>query len=148
MDMTGSIVHEWRTDFKDAWAEPYDINKVLEVYKTYWRRAYLQENGDVLAMFMDFGLVKLDKDSNLLWSYKGRTHHDLFVSDNGNIYALTRELKKRDNLGIESRNFTGPVLEDFIAILNSEGKEIKRISLVDCFINSEYAPHLEHVRNV
>ena len=146
MDMTGNVLHEWHIDFEDVWPEPYEIN-VFEVYKTYWRRAYLREQGDVLAMFMNYGLVKLDKDSNLLWSYKGRVHHDLFVIENGNIYVLTRELRKNDTLRLESLTFDGPVLEDFITILSPEGQEIRKFSLIDCFLNSDYASHLEHIKN-
>ena len=32
---------------------------------------------------MDFGLIKLDKDSRLLWAYPGACHHDLFVDQAG-----------------------------------------------------------------
>ena len=147
MDMEGKVLHEWHKTFENVWPEPYDIMNVPEVYKTYWRRAYLQEQGDVLAMFMNYGLVKLDKDSNLLWSYKGRVHHDLFVVENGNIYVLTRELRKNDTLRLESLTFDGPVLEDFITILSPEGQEIRKFSLIDCFLNSDYASHLEHIKN-
>ena len=147
MDMRGKLLHEWHKNFEDVWPEPYDIINVPEVYKSYWRRAYLQEQGDVLGMFMNYGLVKLDKDSKLLWSYKSRVHHDLFVAENGNIYVLTREVRKNDNLSLESLTFDGPVLEDFITILSPEGKEIRKFSLIDCFLNSDYASHLEHIKN-
>ena len=146
MDMTGNVLHEWHIDFKDVWPESYAIEGA-EVYKTYWRRAYLREKGDVLAMFMNYGLVKLDKDSNLLWSYKGHVHHDLFVVENGNIYVLTRGVRKSSNLGLESLTLDGPVTEDFITILSREGQEIRKLSLIDCFLNSDYASHLEHIKH-
>ena len=34
----------------------------------WWRRAYLYPNGDVLAIFEGFALVKLDANSNLIWA--------------------------------------------------------------------------------
>ncbi|NIR50927.1 hypothetical protein GWO43_20100 [candidate division KSB1 bacterium] len=142
MDMKGNILHEWRKDFEQVWPE----QGIPNIYKTYWRRAYLLDDGELLAMFMNFGLIKLDKDSNLLWAYKGGCHHDLFIGEEGDIYVLTRAIKKHDGLELESMVFDRPILEDFITVLTPSGKEIKKISLVDCFLNSAYAPLLEHIK--
>ena len=144
LDMKGNTLHEWRKDFEDVWPEPFDLGGFQE-HKEYWRPAWPLENGDLFAIFPDFGLIKLDKNSNLLWSYKGRTHHDLSEAENGNIYVLTREVRKNANLGLHSGATKDRILEDFITILSPEGQEIKKISLVDCFLNSVYASHLEHV---
>lgn len=146
MDMKGNILHEWRKDFEQVWPETGAHEFAPDVYKTYWRRAYLLDNGELLAMFMNFGLIKLDKDSNLLWAYKGGSHHDLFIGEEDNIYVLTREIKNHDGLQIESMAFDKPVMEDFITVLTPSGKEVKKISLIDCFLNSDYAPLLEHIK--
>ena len=45
-------------------------------------------NGDVLAFVDGLGVVKLDKDSKLLWKHDALAHHDAFVADDGTIYAL------------------------------------------------------------
>jgi hypothetical protein len=106
----------------------------------------LLDNGDLLAMFMNYGLVKLDAQSNLLWEYKGRVHHDLFEAPNGHIYVLSREFNEHGGLKLESWETKDVILEDFITILSPNGEEIRKISLVDCFLNSGYAPFLEHVK--
>ena len=130
MDMNGKIVHEWGTDLK----------KSCPSGQIHWRRAHLFENGDVLAFEGDgkgegMVLLKLDKHSNLLWSYDGRCHHDLFVEEDGNIYVLTkRRCTEHSKLKLE-----GPIWEDCVTILSPKGEEIKTISLLDCFLNSEYA---------
>ena len=36
------------------------------------------------------GLVKLDRNSNVLWRTHARAHHDLEVLPNGTIYVLTK----------------------------------------------------------
>ena len=123
MDMNGKILHEWGIQFEDIWSEPLGFY-ADEEHKKFWRHAHLFKNGDLLAIFERIGLIKLDRDSNLLWSYKGRCHHDLYIAENGNIYVLTHH---------------GPILEDFITILSPEGKEIKSISLMECFLDSDYA---------
>jgi hypothetical protein len=96
---------------------------------------------------MDLGLIKLDKDSNLLWSYQGRPHHDLFVDESGggNIYVLSREVRPRNGLR-EGWTEAMPILEDFITLLDPQGKELRRVSLVDCILNSDFASLFEHTK--
>jgi len=145
IDMEGKVLHSWQKDFEDIWPGPSEPN-LNELYKTFWRRAHLFDNGDLLAIFRDYGLVKLDKNSDLLWAYTGRCHHDLFVAEDENIYVLSRERRKNPRLQLESWGAKKPYLEDLIVILSPEGVERKRINVVDCFLNSEYAPMLEHIK--
>lgn len=144
-DMEGKVHHSWRKKFKDVWPERSDSN-LNELYKTFWRRVHLFNNGDLLAIFRDYGLIKLDKNSNLLWAYEGRCHHDLFVAEGGKIYVLSRERRKNPRLKLESWGARNPYLEDLIVILSPGGVEQRRVSVVDCFLNSEYAPMLEHMK--
>ena len=145
IDMEGKVLHSWQKNFEDIWPGPSAPN-LNELYKTFWRRARLFDNGDLLAIFRDYGLVKLDKNSNLLWAYKSRCHHDLFVAEDQRIYVLSRERRNNPRLQLESWSAKNPYLEDLIVILNSEGVEQKRINVVDCFLNSEFAPILEHMK--
>ena len=133
MDMKGNVLHQWSYDFEKVWPGPLEFNEWV-VHKTLWRRAHLFNNGDLLAIFEGIGMIKLDKDSNLLWAYKGRTHHDIFVDDKGYIYTLARQDRKEHNI------INGPIWEDFIVILDPNGKEVRKTSLLDCFFNSSYAP--------
>jgi len=139
MDMEGKNLHFWKREFRDVWPD----RKVLPrtTGHQYWRRAYLFENGDLLAIFEGLGLIKLDRNSNVLWSFDGNAHHDLFVRDNGEIYVLTREAKV-----IPRINPTEPVLEDFITILNAKGKFQRKISILEAFERSWYASVLWPIR--
>lgn len=147
MDMEGNVLHTWRKEFSEIWPEDRDI-RLRE--QTFWRRVHLFDNGDLLAIFEGFGLIKLDKHSNLLWAYKGACHHDLFVKD-GNIYVLMNKMVQDHGLDtvleLESQPFDGrPVAEDYITILTPDGEEIKTVSIIKSFLNSEYAPFLEHIK--
>lgn len=130
MDMEGKIIHQWQSDFWTLLPK-YPIER-NHVGTQYWRRIYLFENGDILAIYEGLGIIKLDKDSRLLWANPCRAHHDLEVLPNGDIYVLTREAKI-----IPRRNENKPIQEDFITLLNSQGKEIKRVSLLECVENSD-----------
>jgi len=131
MDMKGNQLHSWRYDITRVWQKEYDP---LIPEHQFWRRVHLLENGDLLAIFEGYGLIKLDKDSNLVWSYARKAHHDLYVMPDGKIYVLTREASI-----IPKYNQTEMILEDFISILSPHGKELRRVSLLRCMENSEFA---------
>ena len=131
MDMDGSVLHRWRHDFLDIW--PDYPKGWLHTGAGFWRRAHLYENGDILAIFEGMGIIKLDKDSNLLWSSPVTAHHDLHVTPDGDIYVLTRKAHIVPRIDPQK-----PVLEDFISILDAEGKEKKRVSLLESLERSEF----------
>jgi len=132
MDMEGKILHTWR--YKNAY-EIWKHSPQNDPGGSFWRRAHLFENGDILAIYEGLGLIKLDKNSNLVWSYTSSRapHHDLEVLDNGTIYTLTRERKKIDRL------CSVYVCEEYITILSAHGQLLKEYSLIDLIENSPYA---------
>jgi hypothetical protein len=132
MDSDGTILHEWRHEFARAWPGAQDPRD--REIEDFWRRAYLMEDGDVLAIFEGFGLIKVDKSSNLLWAVANQAHHDLAFGPEGEIYLLTRKAHVVPRLGVST-----PVLEDFVVVLDSEGRELRRVSLLECLENSEFA---------
>ena len=131
IDMEGNVLHRWHyKNAGDIWP-----GKQQEINGSHWRRAHLYGNRDVLAIYEGIGLIKLDKDSQLVWSYSGKKkpHHDLDVLEDGNIYLLTREDKVIAKISNKS------ILEDFITILSPGGKVIKHISLLTLVTESPYA---------
>ena len=137
MDMRGVILHEWSGRFEDLLDGPFE-GVEPEEHKTFWRRVHLFENGDMLVMFSGYGLAKIDRNSNPIWTFTGRVHHDLFPAPDGRIFTLTR----KDLLDHPQLDLDGPILEDFIAILDSEGHVLKTLSVLDAFLNSPYASAL------
>ena len=140
MTRDGDVLHQWHYDYRDVWAADKEFfMKPKKDGKTdCWRRAHLFPNGDILAIYEGHGLIKLDKNSQLLWSYAGKCHHDLFVTDEGNIWVLTREV------GVVPRiHESKPVLLDFFVLLSPEGKPIRKIPFLEAFENSAYASFLD-----
>lgn len=140
MNMEGDILHKWAHGYIEAWTASPDRPRLRPSPKGsgFWRRAYLFENGDVLAVFDGLAILKVDRDSRLLWVTFGGFHHDLDVMDDGTIYVLTREAHI-----VPSYNPDDPILEDFIAVLDGDGNEISRVSIVGALANSEFAPVLD-----
>jgi hypothetical protein len=136
LDMDGRLLHRWHRAFYEVW--PPSEKKTELRKRRYWRRAQLLPNGDLLAIFDGLGLIKLDRSSKLLWAYDGAAHHDLFVLEDGTIYVLTRE--RRINPIVSESD---PIDEDYITLLDPNGKELRRISLLEAVANSEYAGWLD-----
>ena len=141
MDMEGNELHSWERDFEDVWPDREVQRGKLRYFRgtplapehEYWVRVHLFENGDILAIFQFHGLIKLDKDSNLLWAKEGQFHHDLAVAEDGTIYVLTRDES------VYSRHIKdSKIFEDFVCLLDSEGNELRRVSLLDSLENSDY----------
>lgn len=135
MDMSGAILHKWRCEIRGAWPDfKIEDNPGKLLNYTFWRRARLMPNGDLFAIFERIGLIKLDKQSKLLWASRNRAHHDLDIAKNGNIYVLTGQAHVN-----EEYNSKQPIWEDYISVLDPQGRELKKVSVLKALQNSEYA---------
>jgi hypothetical protein len=136
MTMDGEALHEWECPFLTAFPDSHAAAE--KDGAEYWRYVHLFENGDVLAIFEGLGLVKVDKDSRVMWAHPGGEHHALRVMDDGRIYVLTRKAHI-----IDSINRTQPVLEDFITILDAGGRELRSVSVLESLRNSRFKNALD-----
>ncbi len=136
LDMEGNLLYTWWPRFDDPdWPEkalPAAFMKTMA-----WRRAWLFPNGDVLVIAEYFALIKMDKEGHILWARPGGFHHEMEVAEDGRIYVLYREHEARPEAGLGKQ----PLI-DYLMVLDSEGKEICRVSLLEALENSYYAPLL------
>lgn len=128
LDMAGKIVHSWNLPFTLAFPDASHISKKLHDNRVHFRTPTLYPNGDLLVSYeavgatpYGYGLVKMDKDSNVIWSYAGNVHHNHYVDrHNGDIYAL-------------EHRFVSNKLTDDIVILGADGKPKDTIDIADAF---------------
>ena len=138
MDMDGNVLHRWGYPFKEVWPSFPGKTRAAPTGMQYWRRAYLYENGDILAIFEGFGILKLDRDSNLIWARPNNAHHDLEVMPNGDIFVLTRTLRPK------AGSTTGQkILEDFVSVLSPDGRTKRRCSVLKCIEQSPFRTYWE-----
>jgi hypothetical protein len=151
IDMRGTVVHRWELPFSKAWADPPHVDDPINDAQIHWFHCYLYPNGDLLAIYhadgdtpYGYGLVKLDKNSRLLWAYAARVHHAIDVGEDGTIYTLVQKLVSEPQAGLEF--LPTPYLADSLVILSPEGRKQEIIPLADAFANSPYAQllHLDH----
>jgi hypothetical protein len=132
IDMCGRVVHTWRHD------APPDYQVRPE--RNFWRRVWLLPDGSLLAIFDPYGMIKLDKDSNLLWATDVSTHihHDLFVTESNLIYTLGKRHRKIPSL--DPKMTFG---EDLVLVLDQEGTILERHSILEAFENSPFEDEIK-----
>lgn len=151
VDMDGEIVHEWELPFREAWSEPPHTGSPPPEEYICWRRAHLYRDGDVVAIYetvaghlFGYGMVKVDADSNVIWKYAENTHHDLAVADDGTIYTLVHDYRSTTRNPVDGvPQYPRFVLEESLVKLSSEGREIKRVNLLDIIDESDYRGWLQ-----
>jgi hypothetical protein len=146
--MDGEVLHEWRRPFSTVWDASAGVKRPQPDSHVYFRKAMVYPTGDLLVVYegvgdtpYGYGLVKLDRNSEVLWSYPGRAHHDVDIAPDGRIYALTHELVDDPLEGFD--NLASPRLDDFLVVLSPEGQELRKIPLIQPVAASEYR-HLLH----
>jgi hypothetical protein len=144
LDMRGKAIHQWELPFRQAWPRPPHVADPVLDEQIHWFRCHLFPNGDLLAIYQvetdtpcGYGLVKLNKDSKLLWKYEGRVHHDLDVDENGRIYVLTQEVKRKAPSGLEY--LPTPYVADTLVVLSPDGQEVASVPIEEAIRDSAYS---------
>jgi hypothetical protein len=147
LDMRANVVHRWELPFRQAWTHPPHIEDPLPDDNIHWFHCHLYANGDLLAIYhadgdtpYGYGLIKLDKDSNLLWAYANNVHHAVDVGEEGTIYTLTQKISSEPPACLNLP--PGPCLTDSLVVLSAEGQELESIPIAEAFAQSLYAPIL------
>ncbi len=123
VDMSGRVLWKWTVDRYTAsigrhpWIEHFE----------------LLPDGSVLAALKDDAVVKLDRDSNVVWATPLRVHHDLWVGGSGDIWALSHELRIVPSICPDL-----PIEADAIAVLSSAGQRKREIPILDLLERSGY----------
>lgn len=143
ISMDGEVLHKWQRPFSRIWNDTAAVREPQPDTHVYMRKAHIFDNGDLLATYegagdtpYGYGLVKLDWDSNVIWSYLQPAHHDFDVAPDGRIYLLTQEIVDTPIPQLE--HLHTPRLEDYLVILSPEGKELRKIALLDVVEKSLY----------
>jgi hypothetical protein len=139
----GEILHEWKRPFSRIWNEQAAVREPQPDSHVYMRKARMLENSEILAVYegagdtpYGYGLVRLDRDSNVIWSYLEPAHHDFDVAPDGRIVVLTQEIV--DDPVPQLEHIETPRLDDFLVVLSADGKEQQKIPLLRVVDESPY----------
>ncbi len=126
LTMEGQLVHHWSH-------QPGGFQHVE-----------LLPDGDLMVLIKDDRLLRLGKDSSLVWEFVARVHHDLWFDEaSQNIWVLTRKPKPAPE-----RHATIPILVDYLTILSPDGHVLREIDLLDSLEGSPFAFLLPSVEDL
>ncbi|HKJ94163.1 MAG TPA: arylsulfotransferase family protein [Gammaproteobacteria bacterium] len=143
IDEEGHLLHKWYRPYSSVWDETAAVQHPVPDAQVYFRKAELLPNGDLVAIYegvgdtpYGYGLVRLDRDSHVVWKNLAHFHHDFSLGADGRIYALSQDFRKDQPKGVD--HFSIPYLDDALVVLSPHGSTLKRLSLVDAINRSQY----------
>lgn len=145
INMRREVVHRWRSPIRHTVSrlngEPASLPDTACFFV-----CHLYPNGDLLAIYQGINcLAKLDKDSNLIWSYPGAVHHDLDIAADGTIYTLQAGNLSQMPEGLEA--IPAPCKVDYLIQLSPDGNLVREpISILHALHESPYADLLDAVK--
>lgn len=141
--MDGEVLHTWKRPFSTVWEKGSGVPRPKPDTHVWFHTTNVYPNGDLLGVYESvgdtpygYGLVKLDRDSEVIWTYFGHAHHDVDVGHDGRIYALTQEIVDEPLAGFE--NVGRPRLDDYLVVLSPDGEELKKIPLLATLARSDF----------
>jgi hypothetical protein len=149
VNMRPDVVHRWAVSFSHVWHNPPQLDgRQVKDADVCIVACHLYGNGDLLVVFHGngrhaegYGLAKLDRDSNVLWTYAAKTHHDVDVGEDGTIYTITQSSLAETPKGLEA--VPPPWLIDHLVLLSPDGKERRKpISILEALRQSPFSPIL------
>lgn len=136
IDMRGETLHQWECSFDRAF-EGFEEARPGPVLGNTWRRVRLLEDGSLLGIYEGTGIVKLNRDSDVVWTIRNGSHHDLDINEEGEIHVICREAQFEPRFGE-----LNPVLLDHVRVYTADGEWVDSISIDRAYKDSEFpAPH-------
>ena len=125
----GTPVHRWRMPFERAFPD-----RPPSIETSFFRRAHLLPEGDLLAIYQGGGMVRLNRRSEIVWAVAGSFFNDFFVRPNGDVWAITKEAKRIPEINPEA-----DILEDKLIRLDSAGALQEELSILDALRASKFS---------
>ncbi|GEM_PF-7001106 len=147
----GQLIHEWNVHPTEKLQKPDYIFENISTSSIEPRDVYLYPNGDILVVYEainqfhnNYGIAKFNKNSDLIWFKPGRNHHYIDVSPEGDIYTLSLDVISKSFSYPHLEHIHPPSFEDYIEIINEDGKLQKRISILKAISESTYSEAFLH----
>lgn len=139
VDSEGGVLHRWRVRYSDVFPDPRQLMWKAPDEYIVWQGAHLFPNGDILFNFQDKsfpyggGLVRLDKDSRVIWSLPLNTHHDVVVGEDGVITVPSMHYRPE---GVPEYPHLKPwYYEDTVLSVSPEGEVLRETSVLKALLN-------------
>ena len=134
IDEEGRTLHSWATTIRKVWPEgPPHLDVVGRTDEIQWHGAHLFANGDIAFNFegelfpYGGGLVRLDKESHVLFRLARNTHHSVHAAPDGTLWVP--DMHWHDPPPADMPQFTVPFFEDTVLQVSREGRILREVSI-------------------
>ncbi len=142
MNNDGRVLHVWRKPYHElrdeTAAQPFPVPES----SIYFRDAQALPGGDIVAVYegvgdtpWGYGIVKLDKDSNVIWKNLGSFHHTFDFTPDGGVVALGHRIQTEP---FEDTVMPVPYIDDEVVWLDGQGRVQQTVSILGAFRHSAY----------
>ncbi len=137
IDERGTELHSWDLPFSSLeFLTTNDLGITLSSRNIIMHGSHLYENGDLLVSVEYTGLVKINKNSEVIWSLLAPTHHSVAVDTDGSIWTLTRRQFEHEQDAIPSSVI--PYWDNLILHLSPDGEVLEEKSIFYIILDSAY----------
>jgi hypothetical protein len=132
---SGEVLHAWNISFNEIWPNANHIDIPLHDWDSMTHGAKLYPNGDIVFNFEYAGLVRIDRNSRVLWKLPRRTHHSIYEDEEGLLWVPDRREHKTSRQ--EFPGMRPPFDEELILRMDPAGKIVEEISILKVIYDSK-----------
>lgn len=132
MDLDGNKVHNWDVDWFTIWPDAAHLpDKRLPKSRpgTHAHGAVILDDGDLVFNYNHLGLVRLDRDGEVVWRLPYQTHHSVHLHDDGNLWVCGQRVRNDINPKIPGR--LRPYEEYTLLEITPDGEIVNEWSVQD-----------------
>ena len=140
IDLNGNIVHKWDINWFEMWPDPQHIpakDIPREKPGAQIHGVVVMENGDLVFNFGKKGLIRINRDSEVVWRLPYMTHHSLHKHDDGNLWVAGRKYHKKRIARLS--NIYPPFYEETILEVTPDGEILREWFVADILRDNGYA---------
>lgn len=131
------ILHKWVPDVKEIMRlrdKGKSLSEQSNIGNLVFWHPLLSPDGSLIFNTEDRSLIKIDKNSKVMWNLDGIFHHSQEFDAEGNIWASS---VMETNIPIVSRFFK-EYRDDALAQISSDGKLLKKLSISQILMDNGY----------
>jgi hypothetical protein len=137
IDREGNVVHKWTLPHGNLDVSMTKDRAVILFAKNQTiHGAHLSSNGDVLLVIEQQGMLKLNKNSEVLWRTKEANHHAVAVGLDDTIWSLNRRQLKNSTDWVAMA--TAPYFDDTVVHYSADGELLEEFSVTKLIEDNHY----------
>ena len=132
LDMDGQVLQRWDVDWFTVWPDathlpPHVVPR--RRMETHVHGAVVMSNGDLVFNYEHLGLVRLNRESEVVWRLPYQTHHSVTMDERGHLWVCGQRERSEPDAALPLRV---PVYDEYTIVeVSPEGRILEEWVLSD-----------------